>query len=81
MAEVYQVTSDDIEEALNVLRSLSDYGSSNGSVVKILTENTHTPTMFKRLQNVFCDDLLYCTSTQLLIFFIYFSPQTTWGLP
>ena len=51
MADVYQVTSDDIEEALNVLRSLSDYNpnNGNGSVVKLLTENIPPPTMFKRL--------------------------------
>ena len=51
MADVYQVTSDDIEEALNVLRSLSDYSpnNGNGSVVKLLTENIPPPTMFKRL--------------------------------
>ena len=55
MAEMYHVSSDDLEEALSVLRSLSDYqvpvpGSSataSGSVVKMLTE-TVQPVVVKR---------------------------------
>lgn len=46
MADVYPVSSDDIEEALNVLRSLSDYTVPSGSSVrKILTDNMHPITL------------------------------------
>lgn len=62
MADGYQVSSDDIEEALNVLRSLSDYHVSstgpNGSVVKILTEN-RLPIMLKRSVELCAGGVLY----------------------
>ena len=55
MAEMYHVSSDDLEEALSVLRSLSDYqvpvsgtsATASGSVVKMLTE-TVQPVVVKR---------------------------------
>ena len=51
MAEMYQVSGDDLEEALSVLRSLSDYqvpvSGQSGSVVKMLTENVQ-PVVVKR---------------------------------